>query len=106
MNWEEEQPCFEGVATEVGLFYSDLSAHYSHVKKSAAAAAAGQEGEEEGDQEEEGGEEEEGEVGPVSKRYEYLLQVGSVGWFKAQTNKALPAPLASCIINPSITASP
>ncbi len=73
MNWEEEQPCFEGVATELGLCYSDLSAHYTHTTRRHSEGE--EEGEGEGEEAGEGEGEEEGEMGPVSKRYEYLLQV-------------------------------
>jgi DNA mismatch repair protein MLH1 len=89
VDWEEEQPCFEGVATELGLFYSDLSVHYEEGVEEEKGKA------EERDEEEvvilgvEGGkglrggstkrvekekEKMEGETGPVPKKYEYLLQ--------------------------------
>lgn len=101
MNWEEEQPCFEGIATEIGLFYSDLSSYYQFFTSSS-------DGEEDSDPEKQGGTEEgggkrgdsgggqdaaagggeggtgsssttrdEGATGPVPKKYEYLLQVCS-----------------------------
>eukprot|EP00952_Eustigmatos_sp_NYUAD-ZCMA_P012630 50652-Eustigmatos_ZCMA.PRE.1 len=27
VNWEEEQACFEGIATELAIFYSDFSSY-------------------------------------------------------------------------------
>ena len=89
VNWEEEQVCFEGVATELGLFYSDLSCYYEEEKEEGGREE--EEGEEEDDDEvvivgeekekkkKKGGKgkkggKEEGETGPVPKKYEYLLQ--------------------------------
>lgn len=116
MNWEEEQPCFEGVATELGLFYSDLSAHYSHARREeeeaeaeaeAAEAAGSDDDEEEGDggEKEEGEGEGDGEVGPVSKRYEYLLQV--IVPTKTHTNTPhTPNPLTPTQHPPTRTSPP
>lgn len=61
MEWHEEQPCFEGVATELSLFYADFSA-YSEEAEGLMEATQKQP-------------EEEAETGPVPVKYERLLQV-------------------------------
>ena len=100
VNWEEEQACFEGVATELGLFYSDLSCHFEEEREEEGGEeeeGGGEEKEEKenkeeedevvvivdeekgkdkkrrGKKKEEGGKEE-GETGPVPSKYEYVLQ--------------------------------
>lgn len=101
VNWEQEQVCFEGVATELGLYYSDLSCHFEEDEEGEEDGKDEEGGsekreekeEEEADDEvvvvgeeekgkgkwrrrkkkEEGGKEE-GETGPVPKKYEYMLQ--------------------------------
>ena len=55
MQWEEEQACFDSVAMELSLFYSDLSAYEGD--------GADQEQQDEAD------------TGPVSRAYEQVLQV-------------------------------
>jgi len=58
VNWEEEQVCFEGVATELGLFYSDLSGCYEEEEEE----EGGREEDDEEEEEEEEEKEEEDEV--------------------------------------------
>lgn len=68
VDWQAEQSCFEGIALELSLFYSDFCAYYEPME-------GGKDEVDEGEGDDKKPQAEEGETGPVPVKYERLLQV-------------------------------